>query len=256
MTAVTGTTEAVVLVKALPHASARHGETVCCAGIERTGRGGWLRLYPISFRDLGQAQRFGRWDVIRFSWHLPNDDRREESRRVDHQSVEVVGDLRRSERERFLAAYVVSGLGPVVTAKRTLALVRPREPRFIVERKTAAEFDRELAERTALHAQTQLFGVGHLVPPEPCPYRFKYAYKLDEGGREGTCEDWETETTYLRWRQEYGEERAIADMRQVFGERYPTEGMVFAMGTHSRFPDRWLIVGVIRLNEVRQAALL
>lgn len=256
MTAVSGTTEAVVLVKALPHASTRHGETVCCAGIERTGRGGWLRLYPISFRDLCQAQRFGRWDIIRFNWRLPDDDRREESRRVDHRSLKVRGELRRSERERFLAAYVVSGLAPVAAAHRTLALVRPREPRFIVERKSPAELNRELADRAALHAQSELFNVRHLVPPEPCPYRFKYAYELDEGIREGTCEDWETETTYFRWRQKYGEERALADMRQEFGDRYPTEGMVFAMGTHSRFPDTWLIVGVIRLNEVQQTALL
>lgn len=255
MTAVSGTTEAVVLVKALPHASTRHGETVCCAGIERTARGGWLRLYPISFRDLSQAQRFGRWDIIRFNWRLPNDDRREESRRVDHQSLEVTGELRRSERERFLAAYVVPGLAPVAAAHRTLALVRPREPRFIVQKKTTAELDRERTKREALHAQSELFSVRHMVPSEPCPYRFKYAYKLDEGDREGTCQDWETEVTFLRWRRDYGEARALSEMQGVFGERYPAEGMVFAMGTHSQRPDQWLIVAVVRLNEARQAAL-
>lgn len=251
-----GTTEAVVLVKALPHASTRHGETVCCAGIELTGQGGWLRLYPISFRHLDQAQKFGRWDIIRFTWRLPNDDRREESRRVEHRTLEVLRNLRRGERESFLATYEVNGLVPVFAANRTLALVRPREPRFVIERKTSVELDRERSQREAVHAQEDMFQLRHLVPLEPCPYRFKYAYRLDEGNREGTCEDWETEATYFRWRCEYGEERALADMRREFGERYPSEGMTFAMGTHSRFPDTWLIVGVIRLNAVRQTALL
>jgi hypothetical protein len=256
MTAGTGTAEAVVLVKALPHASSRHGETVCCAGIELSGRGGWLRLYPISFRYLDHAQRFGRWDIIRFDWSLPNDDRREESRRVDHATLEIVGSLRQSERERFLAAYEVTGLTLVASQGRTLALVRPREPRFIIEPKTPDELDDERAERATLHAQVELFPVRRLVPLEPCPYRFKYAYRIDDGSREGTCEDWETEATYFHWRNKYGEQRALVEMRRTFGERYPAEGMAFAMGTHSRFPDRWLIVGVLRFNEVQQAALL
>lgn len=110
--------------------------------------------------------------------------------------------------------------------------------------------------RAALHAQAELFPVRRLVPLEPCPYRFKDAYRVDERRREGTCEDWETEATYFHWRYKYGEERALAEMQRTFGDRYPTEGMVFAMGTHSRFPDRWLIVGVLRFNEVRQPALL
>lgn len=167
-----------------------------------------------------------------------------------------MGSLPRSERERFFAAYEVTGLGLVAAAGRTLALVRPRQPRFIIEPKTLSELDDERTERAALHAQVELFPVRRLVPLEPCPYRFKYAYRIDEGSREGTCEDWETEATYFHWRNKYGEERALADMRRMFGDQYPTEGMAFAMGTHSRFPDRWLIVGVLRFDEVHQAALL
>jgi hypothetical protein len=31
--------------------------------------------------------------------------------------------------------------------------------------------------------------------------------------------------------------------------------MVFAMGTHSLYPDTWLINGIIRLDEIRQMSL-
>jgi hypothetical protein len=37
-----GTSEAIILVKASPQAGKRHGETVCCAGVNDKGE--WVRL--------------------------------------------------------------------------------------------------------------------------------------------------------------------------------------------------------------------
>ena len=96
----TGKAEAVVLIKAAPQVGQRHGETVCCAGVDLYGH--WLRLYPVSFRTLEAVQKFGRWDRIKFKWRMPNDDPRSESRRVDQQSIEIVGELKSSERAKFL----------------------------------------------------------------------------------------------------------------------------------------------------------
>ena len=103
-----GKSEAVVIIKAAPQVGQRHGETVCCAGIDLYGN--WLRLYPVSFRQLEDGQKFGRWDRIRFDWRTPNDDRRPESRRVDQQSIEITGNMKPSERERFLAKSIVTSV--------------------------------------------------------------------------------------------------------------------------------------------------
>lgn len=73
--------------------------------------------------------------------------------------------------------------------------------------------------------------------------------------REGTCQDWEIEATFFKWAKLYGEDRALAEIRRVFGEEYPSKGMLLAMGTHSLYPDTWLINGVVRLDEVQQRAL-
>ncbi len=54
----------------------------------------------------------------------------------------------------------------------------------------------------------------------------------------------------------YGETKALAEMRQVFGEEYPEKGMLLAMGTHSLHPNTWLINGVIRLDESRQLSMI
>ena len=50
------TAEAIILVKASPQVGKKHGETVCCAGVNAKGE--WVRLYPVSFRTLDQARQF------------------------------------------------------------------------------------------------------------------------------------------------------------------------------------------------------
>ena len=50
--------EAFVIVKAAPRASNTYGETVCIAAIDRNGC--WVRLYPVSFRQLEDALEAGR----------------------------------------------------------------------------------------------------------------------------------------------------------------------------------------------------
>lgn len=248
-----GETEAIVIIKAAPQIGQRHGETVCCAGIDLQGR--WLRLYPVSFRTLEDGQKFGRWDRIRFKWRMPNDDHRVESRRVDQDSIRIVGELRRSERQRFLAATIVTGLERERVEGRSLALLNAKILAFKVEKKTEDEIDQETRRFEALRAQQDLFNTKPIIPYQPCAYRFKYRYQTDDGLREGTCQDWEIEATFFKWRQHYGEDRALSDMQRVFGEEYPSKGMLLAMGTHSLYPDTWLINGVVRLDEIEQMTL-
>ncbi len=248
-----GETEAIVLIKAAPQVGNQHGETVCCAAIDINSQ--WLRLYPISFRTLEDGQKFGRWDRIRFRWRTPKDDPRVESRRVDQDTLEIVGSIKKSERERFLSSMIVTSLDSERNAHRSLALLKAEILEFKVEKKNEADFKSEADKYAALRAQPDLFNTKPIIPYEPCPYRFKYRYRMDDGEREGTCQDWEIEATYYRWRKAYGEKRALADIRRVFGDEYPSRGMLLAMGTHSLYPDTWLINGIVRLDNIQQASL-
>ncbi len=58
---------------------------------------------------------------------------------------------------------------------------------------------------------------------------------------------------FHHWEKQYGRRSALDKMKRMFGYEYPKKGMF--MGTHSRYPDRWLINGIIRLDEVRQQIL-
>ena len=248
-----GSTEAIVIVKAAPQVGRRHGETVCCAGIDLYGN--WLRLYPVSFRTLEQSKKFGRWDQIKFKWRLPHDDKRVESRRVDQQSIEIVGQLRKSERERFLGKAVVTSLLREREAGRSFALLKPEIIAFKIEKKNDAEIHAEKQLLDNIRAQDDLFAKQVTNNYNPCPYNFKYRYRTDDGIREGTCQDWEVEATYHNWSREYGERRALDDMNRVFGLEYPAKGMLLAMGTHSLHQDTWLINGVVRQDDIAQATM-
>jgi len=249
-----GRAEAYILIKAAPQVGQRHGETVCCAGV--TPEREWVRLYPVAFRHLEEAQQFGRWDRVQFKWRKPDDDSRVESRRVDHQSFKVIGELKKSEREKFLSPLLVTSLDAERAAGRSLALLKADHLRFSYGATSKDKIEAQREKFQQLHNQQDLFNTKPLIPIEPCPYTFKYAYKTDDGEREGTCQDWEIEATFFKWRRRYGEERALKDMQKRFGEEYPERGMVLAMGTHSRWPDTWLINGIMRLDEFAQMSLL
>lgn len=248
-----GSDEAIVIVKAAPQIGKKHGETVCCAAIDLYGN--WLRLYPVSFRTLAEGKDFGRWDRISFKWRLPVDDSRSESRRIDQDSLRITGQLKHSERERFLSGLIVESLDEQRRLGRSFALLKPQVKSFKIEKKTAHEIAEEQRRIADLHSQADLFNSQRLIPRTPCPFKFKYTYLDADKERTATCQDWETEATFFKWSHLYGEARALEEMHRVFGEEYPKKGVLFAMGTHSQYPETWLMNGVVRLDDVKQPTL-
>lgn len=249
--------EAFVLVKAAPRRSQTHGETVCCAGVDLEGR--WVRLYPVSFRELADANRFARWDRIRYRGARPaaNRDRRDESRRIDHKSVEIVGSLTPRHRPALLNRIAVTSLRREHEEGRSLALLRVEVLEYWSERRPASEVEAEDATLDVLRRQADLFAASSAIPAAAIPFAFKYRYRDDDGEHVGTCQDWETQQTFLARRRDLGsEDAALAWMQRKFGEEYPQRGMALAMGTHRVRGEQWLVNGVIRMDKEPQLALL
>lgn len=249
--------EAFILVKAAPRASQTHGETVCIAAVDRTGA--WCRLYPVSFRYMEQRQRFGRWDRITYRWRRPPvaQDRRSESRRVDDSSIEIIGTLPKNQRHALVDRIGVTSLARQLEQHRSLAMLKCEIIDFVPQRRTSGELDARRSTYAALERQGDLLAaLSDVIPRDPCPYAFKYRYRDDDGVHWGTCQDWETEATFMRRLFEMGEQPALNWMQQKFGEEYAREGMALAMGTHRWHPGQWLINGVIRYDESPQRRLL
>jgi hypothetical protein len=251
-----GTSRAVILVKAAPQASGSHGETVCVAALDEYGN--WHRLYPVNFRELKPEQRFGRWDNIEFKWRLPEvaKDRRVESKRVEQDSVRIIGTLKPKGRQQFLERAIIESPAAAYKSGRSLALVRPRNPVFKYRRRTAEEMEKVLKGYEEINASPSLFGTTTIVPREPAPFEFSYEYEDGDGPHNQRCHDWEIEQTFLKWRDAYGEERALNEMTRVFGTEYPQKGMILAMGTHGQRNWQWMIIGIIRLDEITQPGFL
>src|SRR5690242_3285438 len=93
-----------ILVKAAPRVGKTHGETVCCAGIDPDD--GWIRLFPVVFRTLDDVQKFKRWDIVLYKARAAKDSR-PESRRIDHHSISIIGQVPERQRQDLLARHVV-----------------------------------------------------------------------------------------------------------------------------------------------------
>ncbi len=248
-----GIAEAIILIKAAPVIGKKNGETVCSAGIDIYGK--WLRLYPVSFRVLEDGKRFKRWDRVKFDWRLPTNDSRIESRHVNNQTLEISGNMKSRERPAFLNKHIVTSLNKEFSEGRSLALLAPEILEFKITKKSVDKLGQQQRDIDLFHAQSDMFIPRPAVPVTACPFEFKYRYRTEDGEREGTCQDWETEATFFNWRNEYGEAKALTEMQIQFGERLPERGLFFAMGTHSLYPETWLINGLIQLKAPAQDTL-
>lgn len=159
------------------------------------------------------------------------------------------------ERAPFLAPIIVGSAAEAAQHGKTLALVRPRDVKFSWAKKSPDVIEAERRAYAAAANQASFFD-DDLKALNPCPYAFQFRYLTEDGPHENTCEDWETTAMFYNFSHRYGEEEALKLMSKTFAEEYPKKGVAFALGTHSRFPKVWLLVGVIRLDEVDQPPLL
>lgn len=243
---------AVILVKALPQPSNRYGETVCCAGVTVDRK--WKRLYPVRFRHLQGDQSFSRWDWVTFKYYLPIRDQRSESCHVFEDSIAVDGKLPEKERSRLLGSLVVGSAKHAMDLGQSLALIRPRNTRFLAKPKSKAEIAEE-REAYQLAARQDSFFDEPLATLEPSPYDFRFTFE-DEGGRHDYQNgDWEAHAMFWRERSRTSEEHALKWMHETFNEEFPRRGMVFAIGNQAKRPQTWQLLGVIRLDEKLQGEL-
>lgn len=181
---------------------------------------------------------------------------RKESRRVQEDSIILHDVMPQKERANFLAPLIVQSTDQAKERGDSLALIRPVKSQFSWREKTKSQLDKEQAAyRDA--ANQQSFFDDELAELAPCPVSFHFDYITEDGkSHSATCDDWETSAMFYKWEADYGRDEALKRMADIFNVEYPQRGMVFAMGTHSRRPDQWLLVGVIRLDKSLQTSFL
>lgn len=236
-----------VLVKALPQRSATHGETVCCAGV--TLQGTFLRLFPVRFRNLTAEAAFRRWDQVEFRYRRPTRDHRSESCHVMEDTIAVTGKMPERDRAPFLNALVSPSVNAAAEAGQSLALIRPRNPRFSHRPKPLARVEAEREAYRQAANQGSLFDE-RLAALEPSPHEFRFDFDDAAGTHRYENGDWEAHAMFYNGRKRMGSDEAVlAWMSKVFNEDYPRKGMLFCVGNIARRPQTWQLLGVLRVDE-------
>ena len=81
-----------------PTPSKSYIETSCTAGFDRNGN--WIRVYPVPLRKLSRNQSYRKYQWVRFDTFPPSGDIRPESRKCNHDSIEIISDVISSWDER------------------------------------------------------------------------------------------------------------------------------------------------------------
>jgi len=242
----------VILVKALPQPSKTYGETVCCAGV--TADRQWKRLFPVRFRHLKGESSFKRWDWVAFDFHSPTSDRRTESCHVHEESIVVDGALPKGKRTGLLGPMIVGSAKEATERGQSLALVRPRNTRFIYAAKTAEEIEEEREAYRRAARQTSMLDQ-ELADLNPSPFEFRFRFEDNGGKHDYQNGDWEAHAMFWRERQRTSEAEALRWMDGKFNDECPRRGMAFAIGNQAKRPQTWQLLGVIRLDETSQGEL-
>ena len=242
-----------ILVKALPQRSAKHGETVCCAGV--TPDGEFKRLFPIRFRHLSDDSSFKRWDWVSFKYRLPTRDRRPESCHVMEDTIKVDGKMPRKDRALFLNRLVSGSAAAAAAEGKSLALVRPRNPHFYYKAKSQDQIEKERQTYAEAARQGSFFD-DELKALEPSPYEFRFKFEDEAGAHDYANGDWEAHAMFFNGRRREGSDQAALEwMSRTFNEEYRERGMLFCLGNVASRPQTWQLLGVLRVDDTGQQAL-
>jgi hypothetical protein len=194
----------LMTVKAAPNPSARYGETVCVAGLRvDPDSPGWVRMYPINFRELDSDSSFRKYDVVTVTARPAHDDPRAESWRPDMSTLvreDFLPPWRR--RQAFVADHIEDSMCALLRAVRrdppgrSLAAIRPRQVIGLEIEAHPGWTPDEQAKIDLYVNQLELpgFSRGPRTPLEAPRFRGWYRYRCAEPGcgehRQGII-DWE-----------------------------------------------------------------
>ena len=245
-----------IVAKTCPIPSASYRETVCVAAINRAGE--MRRLYPIPFRFIGGDVKFQKWEWIRGVVGSTSKDKRPESRRIDIDQVEKLGEListKNNWQQRL--AWVEPRLSASFDALEqrrqdtgeTLGFIRPTR---LLGLDITPIKDAEWTEKEWINLTKEgLFDseeVRTSPPLRKIPFEFRYRYECqtpaDTTQHRHMITDWEAGALYWNCVKSHGDAWQ-APFRARLETEFAAKDLIFMMGTIHRFPDQWLIISLI-----------
>lgn len=246
----------LITVKAAPNPSANYGETVCVAGIRADlARPGWVRLYPINFRYLGEEESFTKYDIVEVDAVPARQDQRRESWRPRMQTLVKVAHLEPwKPRQAWLDPYVEGSMCRINNAAReyrdapSLALVRPREVDALVVKPHPGWSKTEQEKIDAYVNQLDLIDNRPRTPLEAPRFKASYRYRCHERACHGHDQgllDWE----FVALQRKLAD-RADDELRQALQQQFltmmcdPKRNAAFYVGNQAKRVNVFSVLGV------------
>lgn len=244
----------IVTVKGYPTPSRRHGETVCVAGIKVAPmqQPEWIRLWPVTYRDLDYDMRFKKYQRITLKASRGSDSR-PESWRPNLDSLVLHEELSTknawASRRQYVDPLEAESMCEIYRRQEvdgtSLGAFRPAD----VDLEVTHEGSEWSPEQAAQLDQPSLFFPNKDVL-EKIPYRFRYTYRCSDrqcGGHAQTIIDWELAQAYRSWSTRYGTEAELIDkirQRWVAEMCAATKDTRFFVGNQHQHPKSFLVLGV------------
>jgi hypothetical protein len=248
------TEELLILTKTYPSPSATYRETTCVAAINNAGK--LRRLFPVPYRLLEGDAQFKKWEWIGARISRATKDHRPESHRIDADSIIRSGKIIEakrgdwSERLKWIEPHVIQSFDSLETRRRatgqTLGFIRPTCVTKL-EIKPLRDPDWTKQDKIKL-SQEGLFDTLEIKSRPPLrklPFDFHYHYESGGKLEKHKLVDWEVGALYWNCFRAYGQGGWEAKFRQRLEAEFSQKDLLFLMGTIHRFPDQWLIVGIV-----------
>lgn len=245
----------LITVKAAPNPSETYGETVCVAGIRLDdGQGGWVRLYPINFRELESDRTFRKYEIVSLQAKPNRADPRAESFRPIIDTIERERFVRGwARRLPFIIDHVHTSMCEVRAAvrerppARSLAAIRPRlvqgldiAPHPGWTRDEQAKIDRYVA-------QGDLFDQRPRTALEAPRFKGWYRYLCQSGDCRGHRQgiyDWEWVALQRRFRH-----LDDADLKALLRDKFfdmmcgAGKDTIFYVGNQAKHQQTFMVLG-------------
>jgi hypothetical protein len=246
----------LITVKAAPNPSERYGETVCVAGLSADlQRRGWIRLYPINFRELASDDRFRKYDLVTVMAKPARQDQRRESFRPLMDTMVVHRFLPPwKDRRGLLDPYVEDSMCRRYRAAcddanaPSLALIRPRKVDGLDVETHPGWTPDEQRKIDAYMRQPDLFSTGDRAALQPPRFRAYYRYRCHDAGcgghRQGVL-DWEL----VRFQRRLSG-RGDDELRQAIRDKFlgelcgPGRDVAFYVGNQAKRARVFSVLGV------------
>jgi hypothetical protein len=247
----------LITVKAAPNPSERYGETVCVAGLRLDlSSPGWVRLYPINFRELDSESSFRKYDIVSVSARPNQGDPRAESWRPQMNTLTRAGHLPPWDRRKtHVADYIENSMCALIDAvrrnppARSLGAVRPLKVTGLDIEPHPGWTTDEQAKIDRYVNQLELPGLSRAPHTALEAPRFKgwYRYRCHERGcsehRQGIY-DWEWVALQRNLRHQ-DDERVQAELRKRFLYEIcaPDRDTVFFVGNQAKRQHVFMVLG-------------